>query len=122
MIVAPDQRRYPRVKPPKGVVAAWQAGAQRGVSYVESLGIGGLFVRTRENLPLRCLVQILLDLPVGQVRCKAVVRRVRENRGIAVQFIEMNPSDRARLFQQMKSLLPVGAQSILVGAQHPGTL
>jgi len=103
---APDQRRYPRVKPPKSVVAAWQAGTQRGVSFVESLGIGGLFVRTKERVPLRCLVQILLDLPVGQVRARAIVRRVWEGHGMAVQFIAMDPSDRARLFQQMDSLLP----------------
>ncbi|MGB9431087.1 MAG: PilZ domain-containing protein [Candidatus Acidiferrum sp.] len=103
---APDQRRYPRAKPPKSVVAAWQAGSQRGVSFVESLGVGGLFVRTKERVPLRCLVQILLDLPVGQVRGRAVVRRVREGQGMAVQFIAMDPTDRARLFQQMNALLP----------------
>lgn len=102
---APDQRRYPRIKPPKCVVAAWQAGTKRGVSYVESLGIGGLYVRTKELVPLRCLVKILLDLPVGQVRGRAVVRRVRDGHGMAVQFIAMDPSDRARLFYQMKSLL-----------------
>jgi hypothetical protein len=103
---APDQRRYPRVKPPKSVVVAWQAGTQRGVSFVESLAIGGLFVRTKERVPLRCLVQILLDLPVGQVRGRAIVRRVRDGHGMAVQFIAMDPGDRARLFQQMNSLLP----------------
>lgn len=103
---APEQRRYPRVKPPKNVVAAWQAGTKRGVSFVENLGIGGLFVRTRERVPLRCLVQVLLDLPVGQVRGRAVVRRLREGHGMAVQFIAMDPTDRARLFQQMKLLLP----------------
>jgi PilZ domain len=104
---APDQRRYPRVKPPKTVVAAWQAGTKRGVSFVDSLGIGGLFVRTKERVPMRCLVQILLDLPVGQVRGRAVVRRVRDGHGMAVQFIAMDPTDRARLFQQMRTLLPV---------------
>jgi PilZ domain len=103
---APEQRRYPRVKPPKSVVAAWQAGTQRGVSFVESLAVGGLFVRTKEKLPLRCLVQILLDLPVGQVRARAIVRRVQDGHGMAVEFIAMDPSDRARLFQQMNELLP----------------
>jgi hypothetical protein len=105
-MIAPEQRRYPRVKPPKTVVVAWQAGTQRGVSFVDNLGVGGLFVRTKEPAPLRCLVQVLLDLPVGQVRGRAVVRRVREGYGMAVQFIAMDPSDRARLFQQMKALLP----------------
>jgi hypothetical protein len=101
----PDQRRYPRVKPPKSVVAAWQVGTQRGVSFVESICVGGLFVRTKDAVPLRSLVQILLDLPVGQVRARAIVRRVLDGRGIAVQFIAMDPSDRARLFQQVNELL-----------------
>jgi putative N-acetylmannosamine-6-phosphate epimerase len=84
---------------------AWQAGTQRGVSFVEGLGIGGFFVRTKQKLPLRCLVQILLDLPVGQVRCRAVVRNIRENYGVGLQIIAMDPTDRARLFQQVNALM-----------------
>ena len=101
-----DQRKYPRVKPPESVVAAWQAGTQRGVSFVDNLAVGGLFVRTKECLPLRCLVQVLLDLPVGQVRGRAIVRRIRDGHGVGVQFIAMEPTDRARLFQQVNTLLP----------------
>lgn len=101
----PEQRRHPRVRAPKSIVAAWQAGTQRGVSFVENLAVGGLFVRTKQLLPLRCLVQVLLDLPVGQVRAQAIVRRVLEDHGMAVQFIAMGQTDRARLFQQMKALL-----------------
>ena len=104
-MIAPEQRYYPRVKPPKSVVAAWQAGTRRGVSFLDSLSVGGLFVRTKEVLPLRCLMQILLDLPVGQVRCRAIVRRVLEDAGVGVQIIAMEPSDRARLFEQIRALL-----------------
>jgi hypothetical protein len=104
-MIAPEQRKYPRVTPPKSVVVAWQAGTQRGVSFLESLSVGGLFVRTKESLPLRCLVQILLDLPVGQVRCRGIVRRTRDKQGVAVQIIAMDPTDRARLFAQMTDLL-----------------
>jgi len=104
-MIAPEQRKYPRVTPPKSVVAAWQAGTQRGVSFLESLSVGGFFVRTKESLPLCCLVQILLDLPVGQVRCRGIVRRIRGNHGVAVQIIAMDPTDRARLFAQMTELL-----------------
>jgi putative N-acetylmannosamine-6-phosphate epimerase len=102
---APEQRYYPRVKPPKSIVAAWQAGTRRGVSFLDSLSVGGFFVRTKESLPVRCLVKILLDLPGGQVRCRAIVRRVLENYGVAVQIIAMDPSDRARLFEQVRTLL-----------------
>lgn len=102
---AEEQRYYPRVKPPRSILAAWQAGTLRGVSFLDSLSVGGLFVRSKEVLPVRCLVQILLDLPVGQVRCRGIVRRVRENHGFGVQFIAMEPGDRARLFAQMRALM-----------------
>ncbi len=100
-----EQRQYPRVTPPQDVLAAWQAGTQRGVSFLESLSVGGFFVRTKEALPLRCLMQILLDLPVGQVRCRGIVRRTSDRRGVAVQIISMDPTDRARLFAHMTQLL-----------------
>jgi hypothetical protein len=99
-----EQRKYPRIKPPKSVVAAWQAGTQRGVSYVADMGLGGLFLRTKTMLPLRSLVVLLLDMPVGQVRGRAIVRRVQEHRGIAVQIIAMEPEDRARLQRQLQEL------------------
>jgi len=104
-MIAPEQRKYPRVTPPKSIVAAWQVGTQRGVSFLESLSVGGLFVRTKEALPLRSLIQVLLDLPVGQVRCRGIVRRTAAPRGVAVQIIAMDPTDRARLFAQMTELL-----------------
>ena len=102
---ASEQRKYPRVIPPKSVVAAWQVGTQRGVSFLGSLSVGGLFVRTKEVLPLRSLIQVLIDLPVGQVRCRGIVRRTTERRGVAVQIIAMDPTDRARLFAEMTRLL-----------------
>jgi len=46
-----------------------------------------------------------LDLPVGQVRCRAVVRNIRENYGVGLQIIAMDPTDRARLFQQVNALM-----------------
>ena len=104
-MLAPEQRKYPRVTPPNSIVAAWQVGTQRGVSFLESLSVGGLYVRTKEVLPLRALIQILLDLPEGQVRCRGIVRRTVEKRGAAVQIIAMDPTDRARLFAQMTKLL-----------------
>jgi hypothetical protein len=101
----PEQRKHPRVQPPKSVIAAWQAGLLRDVCYVENLALGGLFVRTMNPAPIRTSVQILLDMPVGQVRARAIVRRVQEKRGMAIQIIAMDPQDRARLSQQVRTLL-----------------
>jgi PilZ domain len=101
-----DKRQHPRIKPPKSVVVAWQSGTLRDVCYVENLALGGLFVRTKKKVPLRSAVQILLDMPVGQVRGRAVVRRVADQ-GIGIQIIAMDPSDRARLRQQLRELPPL---------------
>ncbi|HEY1471574.1 MAG TPA: PilZ domain-containing protein [Candidatus Acidoferrum sp.] len=98
-----EQRQHPRIKPPKSVIVAWQCGTQRDVCYVENLALGGLYVRTKKKVPLRGAVQILLDMPVGQVRGRAVVRRLAEH-GMGIQIIAMDPSDRARLQQQLREL------------------
>jgi hypothetical protein len=50
-------------------------------------------------------VQILLDMPVGQVRGRAIVRRVADH-GMGIQIIAMDPGDRARLRQQLRELPP----------------
>jgi hypothetical protein len=101
-----EQRQYPRIKPPKSVVVAWQSGTQRDVNYVENLALCGLYVRTKKKVALRSLVQIILDMPVGQVRGRAVVRRIGENHGMGIQIIAMEPGDRARLRQQLHELSP----------------
>jgi len=99
-----EQRAYPRIKPPKSVLGVWRSGMQREVSYVENLAIGGVFLRTKKKVALRSLVQVLLDMPVGQVRGRGVVRRHQEHHGIAVQFIAMEPEDRGRLLRQLRDL------------------
>ncbi|HTA59170.1 MAG TPA: PilZ domain-containing protein [Candidatus Baltobacteraceae bacterium] len=99
-----EQRAYPRFKPPKSILGAWRSGMQREVSYVENLAIGGVFLRTKRKVALRSLVQVLLDMPVGQVRGRGVVRRHQEHHGIAVQFIAMDPEDRGRLLRQIREL------------------
>jgi hypothetical protein len=100
-----EQRAYPRIKPPPSVLGAWRSGMQREVSYIENLAIGGVFLRTKKKVALRSLVQVLLDMPVGQVRGRGVVRRHQEHYGIAVQFIAMDPEDRGRLIRQIRDLI-----------------
>ena len=101
---AMEQRAYPRIKPPSSVLGAWRSGMQRDVSNIESLAVGGVFLRTKKKVAIRSLVQILLDMPLGQVRGRGVVRRHQEHYGIAVQFIAMDPEDRGRLLRQIRDL------------------
>jgi PilZ domain len=104
-----EQRAYPRIMPPKSFLGAWRSGLQREVSYVENLAIGGVFLRTKKKVAIRSLVQILLDMPMGQVRGRGVVRRHQEQYGIAVQFIAMEPEDRGRLVRQIRDLTVTAA-------------
>ncbi len=99
-----EQRAHPRIKPPPSVLGAWRSGVQRDVSYVESLALGGIFLRTKKKVAIRSLVEVLLDTPQGQVRARGVVRRYQEHYGIAVQFIAMDPEDRGRLVRQIRDL------------------
>jgi hypothetical protein len=102
-----EMRRYPRVVPPKSLRVAWQSGTRRAVSYLESMGLGGLFVITGQPVPIRSMVKVLLDLPLGEVRARAVVRRVTPARGMGLEFIAMAQEDRARLTKALQPMLAV---------------
>src|SRR4029077_10251304 len=103
-----ELRRYPRVMPPRTLRVAWQSGTRRAVSYLESMGLGGVFVITRQPVPIRSMVKVLLDLPLGEVRARAVVRRVTPARGMGIEFIAMTQEDRARLSKPLQPMLATG--------------
>jgi len=69
------------------------------------MGLGGLFVVTRQPVPIRSMVKVLMDLPLGEVRARAVVRRVTPARGMGIEFIEMTHEDRARLTRALQPML-----------------
>ena len=99
-----EQRRYPRAAAPKTLRVAWESGTRRAVSYLESVGLGGLFILTRQPAPMRSMVKLLMDLPIGEVRARAVVRRVTPTRGMGIEFIAMTQEDRARLTKALQPL------------------
>jgi hypothetical protein len=101
-------RRHPRAKAPAGMLVAWQSGTHRSVSFLESIALGGLFIRTPDPPPLRSLVKVLIELPLGDVNARAIVRRVTPSKGMAVEFIAMTQESRAMLRQTLKPLLPDG--------------
>jgi hypothetical protein len=97
-------RRYPRVKPPAGLVVAWQNANRRLTSYVGLLGLGGLFIRTKEPLPIGSVIQILIAVPGDGVRARAEVRDVRPNEGMGVGIVSMGQEDRQRLSKFVSGL------------------
>jgi hypothetical protein len=100
-----EHRRYPRAAAPKGLVVAWQSGTRRAVSYLGSIALGGLFILTRQPMPILSTMKILMDLPFGEVRARAVVRRVTPSRGMGIEFIAMTQEDRARLNKALQPML-----------------
>jgi PilZ domain len=98
-----QRRRYVRVKSPE-LLVAWQANTTRSVSRLETLGLGGMFVLTSQAPPIRSMVKLLLDLPQGEVRARAVVRRVNPLKGMGVEFISMTQEHRARLNKSLVAM------------------
>jgi PilZ domain len=100
-------RRHPRVKSPRGLFVAWETGSKRSVSRLETLSLGGVFIRTPEPPPIGSTLNILLDMQNGDVRARAIVRRVTPSKGMGIEFISMTPEDRARLNKQLQQLMKI---------------
>ena len=100
------KRRHPRAKAPEGIIVAWQSGTSRSVSFLESIALGGLFIRTPNPPPVRSLVKLLIELPIGDVNAQAIVRRVAPSMGMGVEIIAMTQESRAMLRRVLKPLLP----------------
>lgn len=96
-----------RIATPKGVWVAWHDGARQEVSRVQDLNIGGLFVATENPCAIGASVSILLSVPEGEIRGRAVVRNVSP-KGMGVEFAELREQDAARLRMLIARLLPAG--------------
>jgi Tfp pilus assembly protein PilZ len=100
-----SDRRYERIPTPKGVWVAWQDGKQQNVSRVRDLNVGGLFIATPTPLALGSTVTLLLSVPEGEIRSRAVVRNVTPGEGMGVQFTELSQPDAIRVEKLVTRLL-----------------
>lgn len=83
---------------------AWKIGSQRYVSRAETLGLGGLFVRTEQAPAVGTSLQLLFNAPDGEVRVRAMVRNLEPGRGMGLAIVSMEPEHRARLDKWLKRL------------------
>ena len=97
-------RRYTRVTLPKGMLVAWQHYGGRTVSRVRVLALGGLFISTLKPLPVGDVIQLIFEVPGGDVRARAMIRDSQPGKGMGIEFTSMNPEARARLNRLMKVL------------------
>jgi Tfp pilus assembly protein PilZ len=97
-------RRYTRVKLPKGMLVAWEHSGVRKVSRVGVLALGGLFITTPKPPPVGDAIQLIFEVPGGDVRARATVRDSQQGKGMGIEFTAMTSEARARLNQLMKVL------------------
>ncbi len=69
-----------------------------------NLGLGGLYIRTSEPPPPGTFIQLVLDVPTGEVRASAIVQRSKPKEGMGVKFVAMQQEHRARFAQWLKHL------------------
>jgi hypothetical protein len=100
-------RRYVRVRLPKGTLVAWEHSGIRKVSSVSVLALGGLFISTPDPPPAGAFIKLILDLPGGEVRARALVCDSQPGKGMGIEFKAMGSDGRARLHQLMKILTGV---------------
>ena len=104
-----ERRKHTRVYAPKELLVAWRAGAQQGVSRLGTVGLGGLFLKTKEPLSEGCAVDLMVRVSSGNdVRAKAIVRNVMPGKGMGVEFIKMSGEDRTRLNKFLSAQLESG--------------
>lgn len=99
-----ERRRWERFKAPKGMLVGWQGGGKRDASNVDTFSMGGVFLCIVEPLPVGTTVQLLFDVPAGEVRARGVVRHGKRGRGVGVQFTHMDFDCRARMHRFLKQL------------------
>jgi tetratricopeptide (TPR) repeat protein len=90
----------------------WEATGYRAVSHAETVGMGGLFLHTPSPLAEGSFIRLVFDLKTGEVRARAIVRYSSPGKGMGVQFVQMETTDRQRLNQFLSHYAEVKAAAI----------
>jgi hypothetical protein len=83
---------------------AWQAGGERVISRVGTIGLGGLFIYTKREATVGDVIKLVFAVPGGEVRARAVVRSYEPGCGMGLEFTAMQLEARARLTQLLRRL------------------
>lgn len=101
------RRKYPRIDLPKGIAVGWRGGAKFGTSSISSVSLGGVFIATPDPPGAGSMLALIFDVPAGEVRARGIVKRCIPGEGMGVQFINMSPEDRGRLYLLLSRLMEV---------------
>ncbi len=79
----------------------WKSDGKTMVSRLENVGLGGLYLHAANPAHEDTMIDVVLDLPTGQVYARAKVRRSTPAKGMGLQFVQMMPEDRAKLHRYL---------------------
>lgn len=82
----------------------WQGGGKRDVSRAETLSMGGVFLCVAKPPSAGTNLELIFDVPGGEVRARGTVRHATPGRGMGVKFAHMQGEDRARLNRYVQHL------------------
>ena len=89
----------------------WKSAKQTCTSLAEVMGLGGLFLHTANPASEGSSIDLIFDLPNGQVRARAIVRSFQPGKGMGIQFVQMRPEDRAKLNRYLSAIeIPATAE------------
>jgi len=108
-------RRYPRIRAPKGMLVGWKSAGQTRATRLEIMGLGGLYLQAATPPSVGSTIELVLDLPTGEVRARAIVRSSMPQKGMGIQFVQMRPEDRAKLNRYL-SRQSTSPEAPLIGA------
>jgi hypothetical protein len=86
---------------------AWEHAGIRKVSSVSVLAVGGLFIATPQPPPVGDFIKLVLEIPGGEVRARALVCDSKPGVGMGIEFKSMEHDSRARLNEVIKLLTKV---------------
>ena len=105
--VQSDRRRFPRVEV-SFHVDVWVDGAEARVNgRLVVLGGGGAFLELDDRYPISSSLRLRFALAtLGEIGCRAMVRYVIEGKGVAVEFLDMDPGERDRIMVFVEARQP----------------
>jgi len=84
---------------------SWKVGDYSITSRVEDLSVSGAFIASHETMAPGSRLDLHFSLPEGQIKIQAVVRNVREGRGMGVEFVSMQGKDFELMLKAVTRLL-----------------
>jgi PilZ domain len=94
----PDLRRHQRILIPSGHTMAVHADAEAPEfeGTVTVIGLGGMFIRTRNARPYGAVLQLTVEDPVARFEAQFTVRHVAD-KGLGLEITTITPENEQRL-------------------------